>query len=141
MRKLLVTCCLALLACGDSERESEVRRAPAPTREPSPQREPAPEREGTRLVVEVRPTEAGRVRRRVVTELPPGVTRADFAPTPPDIACAEIYGGPATARVHGVLDGKPLRAAFSRINACEMQRWDRVSALLGPVPGVRGPGP
>ncbi len=126
MRKLLVTCCLALSACGESERL------------PAAPQEPAPKREETRLVVEVRPTGDDPVKRQVVTKLPRGVTAADFAPIPGDTACAEIYGGPATARVDGVLDGKPLHSTFTRTNACEMERWDRVPELLGPVPA--GPG-
>ena len=123
MRKLILMCCLALPACG-----AEEARAPAPASE-------------TRLVVEVRPRGEGPVERRVVTELPPGITPGDFAPVPSGTACAEIYGGPATARVDGTLDGRPLHAAFDRTNACEMERWDRVEALLGPAPDRgRGPG-
>ncbi len=102
------------------------------------QPEPTPQRQGTRLAVEVSRGGGDRVERRVVTELPPGVMAADFAPVPADTACAEIYGGPATARVDGVLDGKPLHTTFSRTNACEIERWDRASELLGRVPG--GPG-
>ena len=123
MRKALLICCLALSACGGSDRAPDDREEPAPKTA-----------QETRLVVEVRPTGKDPVERRVVTELPAGVTAADFAPVPADTACAEIYGGPATARVDGVLDGKPLHTAFDLTNACEMQRWDRVSALLGPPP-------
>ncbi len=127
MRKVLLTCCLALSACGGE-----------PDRVPGAQPEPAPKRQETRLVVEVRPTGEDPVKRRVVSKLPPGVTAADFAPIPANTACAEIYGGPATARVDGVLDSEPLHTTFTRTNACEMERWDRVSRLLGPVP--TGPG-
>ena len=128
MRKLLLICCVTLSACGGTDRAA----APEPEPEPAPQ---------TRLVVEVRPTGKDPAERRVLTRLPPGVTAADFAPVPADTACAEIYGGPATARVDGVLDGRPVHATFNRTNACEMQRWDRVEALLGPAgDAARGPG-
>ena len=118
MRKLLFVCLLALAACGEE--------ATAPQAE-----------DGTRLVVEVRPRGAdGPVQRRVVTRVPEGITASDFAPVPRATACAEVYGGPATARVEGTLDGRPIRATFDRRNACEMSRWDDVAALLGPAPNA-----
>lgn len=124
MSRLLVVCLVMFVGCGG---------------EGPPIEEPAGDTggKGTRLVVEVRPTRDDPVTRRVVEELPPGVSAADFEPVPANTACAEIYGGPATARVVGTLEGKPVDATFNRINACEMARWDRVEALLGRAPGVR----
>ena len=120
MRPLLILCVLAVAGCG-----GEQPTAPQPP-------------EGTRLTVEVRPRgEDGPVRRRVVTDVPRGITASDFEPVPPATACAEIYGGPATARVEGTLDGEPIDATFDRRNACEMARWDGVQALLGPAPDAR----
>ena len=120
MRRLLVVCVLSLGGCGGCE-----PAAPAP-------------QDDTRLTVEVRPRgDDGPVRRRVVTDVPSGITARDFAPVPPATACAEVYGGPATARVEGTLDGKPIDATFDRRNACEMARWDGVEALLGPAPDGR----
>jgi hypothetical protein len=49
---------------------------------------------------------------------------------PADVACTEIYGGPATARVRGTLQGKPVDARFSRTNGCEIARWERNRALF-----------
>ena len=124
MRRLLLSCVLviALGGCGGDE--------PAP---PQP-----PPQDGTRLTVEVRPRgEDGPVRRRVVTDVPEGITASDFEPVPPATACAEVYGGPATARVEGTLDGEPIDATFDRRNACEMERWDGVQAMLGPAPDAR----
>ena len=124
MRGLILGLCLALSACGEEE---PIHGGGA----------------GTRLVVEVKPTGESAGQRRVIRELPAGITRADFAPVPRDTACAEIYGGPATARVDGTLEGRPLHAKFDRTNACEMERWDRVAALLGPAPdsGASPPSP
>lgn len=118
MRSLLVICCLALCACAE-------------------ERPVAGEGDGTRLVVEVKRSRDGPVERRVVDQLPAGVTPADFEPVAPGTACAAVYGGPETARVEGTLDGRPLQATFDRTNACEIARWDRAAALLGPAANPR----
>jgi hypothetical protein len=62
-----------------------------------------------------------------------------FAPTPADVACTEIWGGPATAKVTGRLNGRPLEATFSRNNGCEIARWDALQWLLGPGGPPSGP--
>jgi hypothetical protein len=107
--------------------------------------------EGARLSVIVRPEgpDGPSERRRVQCERLgegsadcrrlAGLTVRRLAPVSPETACAEIYGGPAEARVHGELRGEPVDARFSRVNACEIERWDRNMALLGrpssePVP-------
>jgi hypothetical protein len=56
-----------------------------------------------------------------------------FAPTPKDVACTEIYGGPQQALITGRLRGYTVRASFSRRNGCEIARWNRVRFLF---PGV-----
>lgn len=53
-----------------------------------------------------------------------------FAPVPADRACAEVYGGPDTATVDGVWQGKPVAAEFSRTDACQSARWDQAKILL-----------
>ena len=55
---------------------------------------------------------------------------ASFAPTPPDVACTEIYGGPAEAQVTGTLRGDEIDAAFNRVNGCEIDRFQRLLPLL-----------
>jgi len=50
--------------------------------------------------------------------------------TPPTTACTEIFGGPERARVRGTLRGEPVSAEFSRVNGCEINRWDAVAPLL-----------
>lgn len=121
----LLAAVLLLWACGEEERPAD-RGADT----------------GTRLEVEVRPEGPdGPVERRTVTDPPPGITPSDFEPVPGDVACTEIYGGPATATVRGTLAGEPIDAQFSRTDGCQMARWDAVEPLLGKVPGVRPPGP
>ena len=56
--------------------------------------------------------------------------RAALDPVPPDRMCTELYGGPAEARVVGTVAGEPVDAQLSRINGCEIERWETLSALL-----------
>jgi hypothetical protein len=60
-----------------------------------------------------------------------GLQPEQFEPVPGDVACPEIYGGPATARVRGELRGTPVNARFNRIDGCQIERWERNRALLG----------
>ena len=61
-----------------------------------------------------------------------------FAPTPKDLACTQIYGGPQTATVAGTYRGKPLRTTFARNDGCAIERWAR-HAFLFPAVGLSGP--
>lgn len=54
-----------------------------------------------------------------------------WAPVPADVACAEIFAGPQTVAVTGSFDGEAVDASFSRNNACETERFDRVATALG----------
>ena len=47
--------------------------------------------------------------------------------------CTEQYGGPAVAEMEGRFQDIAIDAQFSRINGCEIARWDRAGALL-PLP-------
>jgi hypothetical protein len=53
-----------------------------------------------------------------------------FAPTPKDVLCADIYGGPQVAEVTGTFEGRPVNARFTRTNSCEIERWKRVEFLF-----------
>jgi hypothetical protein len=64
-----------------------------------------------------------------------GLEPPDLDPVPRGTACAQIYGGPATARVAGQLRGVRVSAEFDLTDACEIARWRRNAALLG-APGV-----
>ena len=52
-----------------------------------------------------------------------------FAKTPRGAMCTMQYGGPATARVTGTWQGRPVDATYDRSDGCEISRWNR----LGPV--------
>ena len=62
-----------------------------------------------------------------------GLRPADFEPTPDDVACTELFGGPETATVTGTLDGREVDARFARNDGCEIARWEKVAALLEPA--------
>ncbi len=53
-----------------------------------------------------------------------------FKPSDPDLMCTQQYGGPESASVQGTWNGKKIRANFSKINGCEIARWQTVQALL-----------
>lgn len=63
-----------------------------------------------------------------------GFSARALAPTRPGTACAAVFGGPATATVRGAVLGRDVDARFTLTNSCEIERWRRNSALLGPPP-------
>jgi hypothetical protein len=64
-----------------------------------------------------------------------GLEPRDLEPVPRRTACAQVYGGPGTARVTGELRGVRVSAEFDLSDACEIARWRRNAPLLG-APGV-----
>jgi hypothetical protein len=60
-----------------------------------------------------------------------GLEPRDLDPVPRRTACAQVYGGPGTARVTGELRGVRVIAEFDLTDACEIARWRRNAALLG----------
>lgn len=54
-----------------------------------------------------------------------------FQPVSGKIACTELYGGPQVATVKGTLRGETIDAKFSRVNGCEISRWNDAAGLLG----------
>lgn len=46
------------------------------------------------------------------------------------IACTEIYGGPAVAEIRGTFDGEQVNATFARSDGCEIALWDRHQFLF-----------
>jgi hypothetical protein len=59
------------------------------------------------------------------------------APVPASAICTQIYGGPQVARVVGTIQGRRVRAKFTRVNGCQIARWNRLSPWLFPAGGVR----
>lgn len=56
-------------------------------------------------------------------------------PVATDQICAQIHGGDQTARIHGSWQGNPVDVTFTRIDSCEITRWD---ALVGLLPAGSG---
>ena len=57
-------------------------------------------------------------------------------PVPAEQLCTEIYGGDQTAVIEGTVDGEPVSAELSRINGCEISRWDALLPVLVEPGGV-----
>jgi hypothetical protein len=49
-----------------------------------------------------------------------------------DVACTDIYGGPEKATISGTFQGRRVLSSFSRVNGCEIGRWDLLKGLLAP---------
>jgi hypothetical protein len=59
-----------------------------------------------------------------------GAADRPFDPVPPDRLCAQVYGGPQTATIDGVWRGVRVHATYSRVNACEIGRWNALGAVF-----------
>ena len=53
-----------------------------------------------------------------------------FEPTAGDVACTQQFGGPEKATVKGTFKGEPVDASFSRVNGCEIARWEDAAPVL-----------
>ncbi|MGR0161589.1 SSI family serine proteinase inhibitor [Paenarthrobacter nitroguajacolicus] len=57
-------------------------------------------------------------------------------PARTDQACTMQYGGPATAKVTGSVDGKEVSASFNRTDGCQIGLWDAAKSVLGSDGGL-----
>ncbi len=55
------------------------------------------------------------------------------APTPPATACTEIFGGPDVLAVEGTLRGERVDTELTRVNGCEIERYERFAAIASEV--------
>ncbi|WP_103940231.1 SSI family serine proteinase inhibitor [Thermomonospora echinospora] len=128
--------CLAVIALAGCGSEDNGGGSPSGTLSPAAQ---------TRLTVEVRPSPQGTPKTWTLTCDPPGGThpraaaacqalakaKDPFKPVPKDAICTEIYGGDQVATVTGTWRGTPVNARFTRLNGCEIDRWEKVAPLFG----------
>ena len=130
-------CCLASLAlalapalagCGGEEEPADPGR-PAPMTQLTVRVDPdgdGPETaKQARILCDQEPVERGSPCAAAAKLRP-----ADFEPTPDDVACTELFGGPETATISGMLEREQVEGRFARNNGCEIARWEKVSALL-----------
>jgi hypothetical protein len=55
---------------------------------------------------------------------------AALGPVSPDTACTEIFGGPDTASLKGIIEGEEVDVELTRANGCEIERFDAALPLL-----------
>jgi hypothetical protein len=67
---------------------------------------------------------------RSVCNLLRSLPRAAFEPVPAEVSCAQIFGGPHTGRIRGVVRGRRVLAGYDRTDSCEIDRYDRVAPVL-----------
>jgi Subtilisin inhibitor-like len=136
--RLLATAAVSLLlaaSCGGSDE--------APRGEPGDDLDDAPA--ATALEITVWPRGRDGARREATLECDPAggthpareaacaalaAHRDALEPVPRDVACTQIYGGPARAELRGTVDGEPVTAKLSRHNGCEIARWDALEPVL-----------
>lgn len=126
MRALIVVALLGLTACGSE----------------TPGERPAP---ATELRIVVWPNgRGGEAVEATLTCGPVGGTHPDPAaacaalarersaldPLAADAICTQEYGGPDEAEVTGTIRGERVEAALTQRNGCEIDRWERLQALL-----------
>jgi hypothetical protein len=130
VRRVALTLAMALLAVGCGEDDEQ----PAPAA-------PATALADLRVVVDVdgdgpEPAREKTVRCSSPEESPlceqvAALRLADVEPPSRATACTEIYGGDQTATVAGTLRGERVDLQLSRVNGCEIARWDAARPLLG----------
>jgi hypothetical protein len=69
-------------------------------------------------------------RHRAVCRRLTALPASAFAPLPRDVICTEVYGGPQTGRIAGIVRGRRVSARYSRVNGCHIARYDRVRSVL-----------
>lgn len=125
---LLAACCLA--ACGEDEPAGPANRDVAEVVAVSVDPDGPAGKKAARVELGCFPG-SGDLGCRTLAAAP----AATWRPVPVDRACTELFGGPQTARVTGVVGGRRLDARFSRRNGCEIERWDALAPLLDPLAG------
>jgi hypothetical protein len=56
--------------------------------------------------------------------------RSVVEPVPRDAVCTQVYGGPQTGRIHGVIEGRRVDVRLERTDGCEIARFDKAAPLL-----------
>lgn len=140
-----VAAAILTLAAGCGNRLADRPAGPASTGSPAPSATAAGGPR-TSLAIEVRASAGMPWRRWTLSCDPAGGSlpgaaaacavlarvRDPFAPVRRGVMCPMIYGGPQQATVEGTYRGKPVHATFSRVDGCQITRWDRIAPVFGP---------
>ena len=128
MRRVALTCCIAVLVAGcGSDDEAEQPASPPALAD----LRVAVDRDGKGA--EAARTETVRCDAAADSALCEDVAAlrvADLEPARGAVACSQQYGGPETATIAGTPRGERVDLKFSRVNGCEIARWEAASALL-----------
>ena len=126
---------VALSACGPTPSGSPTSGTSAGSTSPPT---------GDQLVISVKDG-SGRTTTWRLTCDPPGGTHPDpeaacqalekagataLRPVPKGLSCTQVYGGPETAVITGTWRGQAVSSRLSRINGCEISRWNALEGLL-----------
>ena len=82
-----------------------------------------------------RPARTARLRcpsseHRKACDLLTSLPGAAFRPVPARTFCTQIYGGPETGSIEGIIGRRAVSARYNRRNGCEIARMSRVAAIL-----------
>lgn len=88
----------------------------------------------TRWTLRCRPTGGTLPRRTLACQKLEGMTNP-FAPLRRDLACTDIYGGPAQAVITGTHKGRRVWIVLGLRNGCEIARWKKLAFLTAGMGG------
>jgi hypothetical protein len=125
-RAALLTAVLLLAACGEATDDGTAAPTPRTDVRVTHDRDGARGNADARTVRLRCPSRRHRAACRRLTSLP----LSAFRRLPRDTICTEIYGGPQTGRIRGVVRGRRVDARYERTNGCHIARYDRVAPVL-----------
>lgn len=128
MPRVALTCCIALLVAGCGEDDETEQPASASA---LADLRVAVDRDGKGGQA----ARTGTVRCAAAADSPlcekvAALRLADLEPDRGAVACSQQYGGPETATITGTLRGERVDLKLSRVNGCEIARWEAAGALL-----------
>ena len=128
MRRVALTCCIAVLVAGcGSDDEAEQPASPPALADVRVAVDPDGKGSEAARTETVRCAAAAD---SALCEEVAALRVADLEPKRGAVACSQQYGGPQTATIAGTLRGERVDLKFSRVNGCEIARWEAASALL-----------
>ncbi len=129
MRRVALTCCIAAVlvaGCGDDDETEQPASAPALAElRVAVDRDGKGGREARTEMVR-----CGAAADSALCEDVATLRLADLEPRSGAVACSQQYGGPETATITGTLRGERVDLKLSRVNGCEIARWEAAGTLV-----------